>query len=61
MSEKNTGRVTIPTNLDVVPETIELMKRWERPGQRFMQLTTPREKIMSGRRQTRMRCSSVIL
>lgn len=28
MSEKNTGRVTIPTNLDVVPETIELMKRW---------------------------------
>lgn len=24
------GRVTIPTNLDVVPETIELMKRWER-------------------------------
>ena len=27
-SEKNTGRVTIPTNLDVVPETIELMKRW---------------------------------
>ena len=27
MSEKNTGRVTIPTNLDVVPETIELMKR----------------------------------
>ena len=22
------GRVTIPTNLDVVPETIELMKRW---------------------------------
>ena len=28
MSEKNTGRVTIPTNLDVVTETIELMKRW---------------------------------
>ena len=22
------GRVTIPTNLDVVPATIELMKRW---------------------------------
>ena len=78
MSEKNTGRVTIPTNLDVVPETIELMKRWgadairdcdgtefpeelTKTGQRFMQLTTPREKIMSGRRRTRMRCSSVIL
>lgn len=25
---ERTGRVTIPTNLDVVPETIELMKRW---------------------------------
>ena len=24
----NTGRVTIPTNLDVVPETIEILKRW---------------------------------
>ena len=23
-----TGRVTIPTNLDVVPETIEVLKRW---------------------------------
>lgn len=22
------GRVTIPTNLDIVPETIELMERW---------------------------------
>ena len=29
MSEvKKTGRVTIPTNLDVVPETIEVLKRW---------------------------------
>ena len=26
--EKRTGRVTIPTNLDVVPETMELLKRW---------------------------------
>ena len=25
---ERTGRVTIPTNLDIVPETIELMKRW---------------------------------
>ena len=25
---KKTGRVTIPTNLDVVPETIEILKRW---------------------------------
>ena len=25
---KSTGRVTIPTDLDVVPETLEIMKRW---------------------------------
>ncbi len=25
---KNHGRVTIPTDLDVVPETLEIMKRW---------------------------------
>ena len=25
---KNTGRVTIPTDLDVVPETLEILKRW---------------------------------
>ena len=25
---KTSGRVTIPTNLDVVPQTIEIMKRW---------------------------------
>ena len=30
MSEviKKKGRVTIPTNLDVVPETIEILNRW---------------------------------
>ncbi len=29
MDEKRTtGRVTIPTNLDVVPETIEILKKW---------------------------------
>ena len=30
MSENTlkTGRVTIPTNLDVVPQTIEILKRW---------------------------------
>ena len=32
MAEKReaagTGRVTIPTNLDVIPETIEILKRW---------------------------------
>ena len=28
MKEKMTGRVTIPTDMDVVPQTLELMKRW---------------------------------
>ncbi|MEG2701846.1 MAG: 1,3-beta-galactosyl-N-acetylhexosamine phosphorylase N-terminal domain-containing protein, partial [Clostridia bacterium] len=28
MDEKRTGRVTIPTDVDVVPETLALMKRW---------------------------------
>lgn len=28
MSNKNYGRVTIPTDLDVVPETLEILKRW---------------------------------
>ena len=28
MSEKSRGRVTIPTNLDVGPETIDILKRW---------------------------------
>ena len=26
--ERNKGRVTIPTDVDVVPETLELLKRW---------------------------------
>ena len=28
MEERRTGRVTIPTDMDVVPETLELLKRW---------------------------------
>ncbi|MDD3410540.1 MAG: 1,3-beta-galactosyl-N-acetylhexosamine phosphorylase [Eubacteriales bacterium] len=28
MSDKLTGRVTIPTDVDVVPQTLELVKRW---------------------------------
>ena len=28
MEKNSRGRVTIPTNLDVVPETIEILKRW---------------------------------
>ena len=25
---KNRGRVTIPTDIDVVPETLQLLQRW---------------------------------
>ena len=25
---RKTGRVTIPTDLDVVPETLEILKKW---------------------------------
>lgn len=28
MKERTKGRVTIPTDLDVVPETLELLERW---------------------------------
>ena len=28
MKECTSGRVTIPTDIDVVPETLELVKRW---------------------------------
>lgn len=28
MAEQRTGRVTIPTDIDVVPQTLELMRRW---------------------------------
>lgn len=28
MKENRRGRVTIPTDVDVVPETLELLKRW---------------------------------
>ena len=29
-----TGRVTIPTDMDVVPQTLEIMKRWGADGGR---------------------------
>ena len=29
-----TGRVTIPTDLDVVPETLEILKKWGRSEER---------------------------
>ena len=79
MEKKLTGRVTIPTDMDVVPETLELMKRWGADairdcdgtdfpeeikgcgGRRFIRPITPPERIMSGRKRTRMRSSSAIL
>lgn len=26
--EQNKGRVTIPTDLDVIPQTLEIMEKW---------------------------------
>ena len=26
--EQNKGRVTIPTDLDVIPQTLEVMEKW---------------------------------
>ena len=43
------GRVTIPTNLDVVPETIEVLKRWGADAIRDCDGTTfPEELIHTG-------------
>ena len=50
MDKKNYGRVTIPTDLDVVPETLEVMKKWGADA-----IPTP------GPRPTPMRCSSATL
>lgn len=47
----STGRVTIPTNLDVVPETIEMMKRWGADAIRDCDGTEfPEELIRTGAR-----------
>ena len=65
------GRVTIPTDLDVVPETLEIMKRWGADAirdcdgtdfpaqlQRFTPLTTPPVRTMPGQRPIPRKCSS---
>ena len=63
---ERTGRVTIPTNLDIVPETIELMKRWGADAIRDCDGTEfPKELVETGakiygRRKIRMRCSNAI-
>ena len=75
--ENSKGLVTIPTDLDVVPETLELMKRWGADAIRDCDGTDFRRrsktqtrnystyyttrKTMSGRRQIRKRYSRCIL
>ena len=69
-----TGRVTIPTDLDVVPETLEILKKWgadairDCDGTDFPQelknadaKIIPRARIMHGPKQTRTKCSSATL
>ena len=71
--ENSKGLVTIPTDLDVVPETLELMKRWGADAirdcdgtdfpeaRKFILHIIRQEKTMSGRRQIRKRYSRCIL
>ena len=69
--ECTTGRVTIPTDVDVVPETLELVKRWGADAirdcdgtdypRRYTQHIIQPEKIMYGRKRIRMRFSRCIL
>lgn len=44
MSEtKRKGRVTIPTDVDVVPETLEILERWaQTPSGTVTERITPR-------------------
>ena len=71
---RKSGRVTIPTDLDVVPETLEILKKWgadairDCDGTDFPQQlkdadakippTTPPARTTHGQRQTRTRYSS---
>ena len=55
--ENSKGLVTIPTDLDVVPETLELMKRWGADAIRdcdgtdfpVVRSTTSHQRLMSSR------------
>ena len=74
--EQKKGRVTIPTNLDVVKETLDIMNEWgadairDCDGTEFPQElkvrkstlpTTPPERTMPGQRLIRMRSSKCTL
>ncbi|MGL5677158.1 MAG: 1,3-beta-galactosyl-N-acetylhexosamine phosphorylase [Cellulosilyticaceae bacterium] len=49
MNEKLTGRVTIPTDTDIVPETIEILKRWGADALRDCDGTSfPKELLEAG-------------
>ncbi len=75
--QSNYGRVTIPTDLDVVPETLEISVGAQMPSatatvpispqnfrirtQRFILPTIPPGRITPGQRPIPTRCSSAIL
>ena len=72
MSRNETGRVTIPTDVDMVPQTLDVLKlsgivternfqrNWQIPVRRFMPLITPHGKTMHGQRLIRKRFSSAM-
>ena len=58
MKETTSGRVTIPTDLDVVPETLELMKRWGADAIRDCDGTDYPEELRSEERRVGKECRS---
>ena len=68
---KSKGRVTIPTDMDVVKETLEIMNEWGADAirdcdgtefpQEFMQPITQQERTTLGQRQIPMKFSRCIL
>ena len=61
------GRVTIPTDLDVVPQTLEMIEEWgadairDCDGTKFMQPTIQLVRTMRGRKHIRKKSSRCIL
>ena len=56
------GRVTIPTDLDVVPQTLEMLDKWGADAIRDCDGTEFQpEKIISGQKKIQMKYSRCIL
>ena len=62
----STGRVTVPTDIDVIDDTIEIIKKWKADAIRDCDGTdmplhiTQHVKIMRGQKNIQMRCNRCI-